>query len=89
MQESENASEQDVIRLAIALSTSLREQGGRGLAKAVESFGKTGFSAAFQEGYIGLGLLSSPALQMLNLATGLANISSTLISRPISGVASK
>ena len=89
MQESENASEQDTIRLAIALSTALREQGGRGLAKAVESFGKTGFSAAFQEGYIGLGLLSSPALQMLNLATGLANISNTLISRPIAGVASK
>jgi len=88
MQESEHATPDDTIRLAIALSTALKERGGAGLARAVDSFGKTGFSEGFAEGWIGLGLLSNPALQMLNLTTGILNIGSNIASRQISGIAS-
>jgi hypothetical protein len=89
MQEAEGATQDDTVRLAIALSTALKQEGGKGLAKAVESFGKSGFTEGFAEGWIGLGLLSNPALQMLNLATGILNVGATIGSRQISGVASK
>ena len=88
MQEAEGATQEDTMRLALALTQSFKEQGGIGLAKAVESFGQSGFTAGFMEGWIGLGLLGNPALQMLNIATGLLNIQATIASRAISGVGS-
>ena len=85
----DKANMDDVMKLAAVLSEAYLKKGKQGLTKAVEEFGRSGYKDAFYQGYIGTGLLLTPALWMLNLATGLGNVTVQVGSRQFAGLASQ
>jgi len=87
--DAEGASPDDIIRMAITLSGAIRQNGTKGLAKAVGLVSEHGFTDGFFQVYIGLNLLGNPGLQALNLASGLTNVLSQIGSRSFAALASK
>ena len=85
----EGASMDDVMRLAAVMNAAYLTQGKKGLSKAVNEFGKSGYTEAFYEGWIGLGLLSNPALHHLNLAVGMLNVGTQIGSRQFAALTSR
>ena len=85
----EGASMNDVMRLAAVMNAAYLTQGKKGLSKAINEFGKSGYTEAFYEGWIGLGLLSNPALHHLNLIVGMANVGTQIGSRQYAALASR
>jgi len=85
----DGASMQDVMRLAAVMNEAYLTMGKKGLSKAVNEFGKSGYVDAFYEGWIGLGLLANPALHMLNFSVGMLNVGTQISSKQAGAVWSR